>query len=293
VIVSHVIGGLGNQMFQYAAARALSLSCGLELKLDTSGFERYEVHSGFELNRVFSLDTELIGSAELQAVFGWRSLSIFRRLIGYVDLGRLIGGGFVAEPSFKFWPGFFQRDTPSYLIGYWQSYKYFSDYGGVIRADFSFGEKLNENNSAVLSSIKSSNSVSLHVRRGDYVSSSKANSHHGVCGVDYYARAVAYISSRVSNPVFYVFSDDIEWSKKNLVFSDRVFFIDWNVGSESYIDMQLMTQCKHNVIANSSFSWWGGWLNGNRDKIVVAPNNWFVSEILNTEDLIPDEWVCL
>jgi len=204
-----------------------------------------------------------------------------------------MGNGYVVEPGFEFWSGLFLRSAPSYLVGYWQSDKYFWGYEEVIRSDFSFSRELSESNLAVLSSIESCNSVSLHVRRGDYISNPKASAYHGICGLDYYARAIEYVCSRESDPIFYVFSDDLIWCRENLEFEGQVIFVEGNVGGQSFVDMQLMSNCKHNILANSSFSWWAAWLNKNGGKCVVAPDIWNASRGSVSDDLMPFSWVRL
>ena len=138
--------------------------------------------------------------------------------------------------------------------------------------------------------ISQTNSVSLHIRRGDYVSNQKTNQTHGTCDLDYYQRCITEIEKEVENPYFFVFSDEIEWVKENLKINHPAEYVDQNTGDKSYEDMRLMSQCKHNVIANSSFSWWGAWLNSYPDKIVFAPKRWFASDKHNTKDLIPEGW---
>ncbi len=140
--------------------------------------------------------------------------------------------------------------------------------------------------------IKSVNSVSLHIRRTDF-KNTKSNTTHGICSLEYYGEAVKFISNKLVDPHFFVFSDDINWAKENLNLPYKLTFISGNSGDKSYIDMQLMSVCKHNIIANSSFSWWGAWLNSNMNKIVIAPRMWFFNKELNiqTNDLIPDEWI--
>lgn len=135
--------------------------------------------------------------------------------------------------------------------------------------------------------------VSLHVRRGDYVSDARTHAAHGLCSIDYYRAAVRYIIDRVEAPEFFVFSDDIAWARGNLDISHPCHYLDHNRGAESYNDMRLMSLCHHHIIANSSFSWWGAWLNPRDDKIVVAPARWFASGNRRLDDLFPPGWVTL
>lgn len=181
------------------------------------------------------------------------------------------------------------------MIGYFQSEKYFIDYSQRIRQSFTFKNKPDELNSEMLNRIKETESISLHIRRGDYVSNLTANSEHGLCSIDYYKKAVEYIKSKTEsrgNRCFFLFSDDPIWVKENMMFlGDEMVVVDFNTGEKSYEDMRLMSMCKHNIIANSSFSWWAAWLNNNPDKIVIAPDKWFVVDYYDTCDLYPDNFI--
>jgi len=136
-------------------------------------------------------------------------------------------------------------------------------------------------------------SISLHIRRGDYVSNVYTNSVHGTCSLDYYQQAVTLLESKLNNPHFFIFSDDLAWAKEHLSFIENVTFVELDVNIPDHDEMFLMSQCLHHIIANSSFSWWGAWLNKNLDKIVIAPKRWFIDETYNTSDLIPDAWIRL
>ena len=137
------------------------------------------------------------------------------------------------------------------------------------------------------------NSVSVHIRRGDYISNKDTNALLGVCPMDYYDRAIAYIVERVVNPCFYFFSDDIAWVRRTFSLPFQSRFVDHNSGRQSFNDMRLMSLCRHHIIANSSFSWWGAWLGRNGDKTVIAPRRWFRRDIMDLKDLCPDSWVLL
>ncbi|MBY0432606.1 MAG: alpha-1,2-fucosyltransferase, partial [Cyclobacteriaceae bacterium] len=193
---------------------------------------------------------------------------------------------------------------PLYLSGYWQSEKYFSPVSVVIRDQFIPARPLDERNTALQTQMQSQNSVAVHVRRGDYASASAYNSFFGVLPLQYYNLAMAEIVKTISNPVFYFFSDDPSWCKQHMPVGQAVF-VDHNTGENAYKDLVLMSSCKHAIIANSTFSWWGAWLNRNPDKVVIAPRTWFQSSYLtkkepvypsryyNTKDLIPATWTRL
>ena len=176
----------------------------------------------------------------------------------------------------------------NYYIGYWQSEKFFKDISDEIRKDFSFPKFTSEKNLEILKLIKSYNSVSIHIRRGDYLQNRGFN---GLAPLEYYQKAIEYIKNKIENPHFFIFSNDIEWCRKNLSIENS-YYIDWNRGEESYRDMQLMSLCKHNIIPNSTFSWWGAWLNKNPNKIVIAPEKWF-NDCVNIDysNIVPETWI--
>lgn len=292
MIISHVIGGLGNQMFQYAAGRALALRTGQPLLLDVSGFSENSLHQGFELLNVFDCHAKIASEPEVRSILGWQYPSAIRRIAARPVLAAFRRKGFVVEPHFHYWPGIKEVPRDCYLAGYWQSEKYFPDVAPLIRKDFSFKSPLAGNNLTLAEYIANVNSVSLHVRRGDYVSNLKTNVNHGVCSLDYYRSAIRHVAERVEHPEFFIFSDDIGWVKDNLKMDFPCQYVDHNHGEKSYNDMHLMSLCRHQIIANSSFSWWGAWLNSNPDKTVIAPRNWFANQN-NTADLLPQGWVRL
>ena len=292
VVISHIIGGLGNQMFQYAAGRALSLEYGVPLRLDVSGFAGYGLHQGFELQRVFNCPGEIAAEAEVRGILGWQYSSVIRRVVSRPGMAAFRRKGFVVEPFFSYWPDICRIPKDSYLFGYWQSDKYFQAHAPVIRADFAFKSPLADKNAELGEQIGRENAISLHVRRGDYVKNPKTTATHGLCSPEYYQSAIQYVIDRVERPSFYIFSDDPAWVRENMKIKYPSVYVDHNLGAESYNDMRLMSMCRHHIIANSSFSWWGAWLNSSTDKIVVAPKHWFAIE-KDAKDLLPQSWVRL
>lgn len=292
MIITQVIGGLGNQMFQYAAGRALSLRNHSSLVLDISGFESYELHQGFELQRVFSHPFEMASTADVRKVLGWQSSASIRRIISRKPFAVFIRKRFVVEPHFHYWPEINNLAKDCYLSGYWQSEKYFSDAASQIRADFTFRMPLENQNAELAQQISQVNAVSLHVRRGDYANNPKTTATHGLCSLEYYSAAIRHVSERVQRPQFFIFSDDIDWVKNNLPLDFPCVYVKHNHGAGSYNDMRLMSLCRHHIIANSSFSWWGAWLNPSADKIVIAPRKWFANQT-DITDLFPAGWVTL
>lgn len=290
MIITQIIGGLGNQMFQYAMGRGLALRKNNTLKLDTSSFENYGLHQGFELQRVFSLPCEVASQADLREILGWQYPAVVRRILSLKVFRSVCQKKWVAEPHFHYWAGINNVAANVYLSGYWQSERYFVDELETIRADFTFRLPLLGANIELARKIQQVCAVSLHVRRGDYVSNPNAAATHGLCSLEYYQDAIHHISQQVNNPHFFIFSDDIDWVKAHLHIAYPSEFVGHNQGAESFNDMRLMSMCQHHIIANSSFSWWGAWLNPSVDKIVVSPKQWFANKA-NTGDLIPANWV--
>lgn len=277
------IGGLGNQMFQYAFYKSLE-SRYSDVKFDVSPLKNYKTHNGFELLKVFSINfcspsfTEKISLSFRSGGFIFRLLRhIYKknRAKEYIEKGL-----------------YYQEDALSavgnlYYIGYWQSWKYFKDIEKRIKRDFSFDEKLLPlSNREILSKIRNTNSVSIHIRRGDYIGNSI---YDNIATSDYYYKATDYIKKNVKNPFYFIFTNDPEWSKVHMSLPNSLI-IDVNSGVDSYWDMFLMSQCRHNIIANSSFSWWGAWLNDNKNKIVIAPRKWINEDSANIDDIIPPTW---
>lgn len=276
-------------MFQYAAGRALSITTDQPHRMDISDFSNYALHHGYELSQVFNVHGKCAEVSDVCDLLGWRARYPAKRLLRRKQLAWLRSGQYVVEPHFHYWPGFQKLKGDCYLSGYWQSERYFNSVLDLIRKEFTFREPLVGQNHKLAKEISACQAVSLHVRRGDYVSDRKTSQVMEVCSEVYYREAIAYMAERVEHPVFYVFSDDMAWAKQNLHLASPSVFVEHNFGVESYRDMQLMSLCQHHIIANSSFSWWGAWLNGRTGKMVVAPRNWFAKPI-DTRDLIPQSW---
>jgi hypothetical protein len=295
-VIVRLIGGLGNQMFQYATARAVSLRCGAPLMLDVSGFDHFKGTSRrYELND-FPIQAALAKECDL-ALFGLKAsphLKWLYRLKSTLQLGRRHRTWPIhREPHFHFDAKVAALHAPIYLDGYWQSEKYFLPYADILRREFSPALPLERENAAFAAAIDAVNAISLHVRRGDYVADPATNRFHGLCSLDYYRRAVDYIKARVEAPHLFIFSDDRDWTRNHLRFELPTTFVDANPPDRGYRDMQLMARCRHHIVANSSFSWWGAWLNASQEKIVIAPRRWFASDANDTRDLIPETWVKL
>lgn len=297
MIIVRLRGGLGNQLFQYAAGRALASHRGVELKLDLYTYTRHPYRK-FELG-IFNIDAAEATRGEVHQFTG--SNPIVRYLNKRNNYFRC--PGVFAQPHYHFYPDFFALPSNIYLSGYWQSEKYFDGIAELIRGQVTPKTPLDSRNADLQKTMQTQHSVAVHVRRGDY-SSSPYSSFFGVLPETYYAEAIAAVKQRAGNPAFYFFSDDIAWCKSNFGKSGAEF-IGHNTGADAYKDMLLMASCKHNIIANSTFSWWGAWLNSNPEKVVIAPKQWFrsnfldkkepvyASRVYNTGDLIPEMWTRL
>lgn len=294
MIIVKLIGGLGNQMFQYAAGRCLAHLHETELLMDTSYLEKDPqgayTRRKLELD-VFNIDLKIATKADVERFNVEGSNKYSRALQRRLPI--LFTNVYVAESSTTFHKEFFSYPENTYLDGFWQSELYFNTVESILVNDFVLKDPLNRENRDWLKKIEGCESVSLHVRRGDYISNAAAQSHHGSCDVDYYKKAIECIKEDYKEIEIFVFSDDLNWCKANLRIKETLHFVDANQKENQHLDMFLMSHCRHNVIANSSFSWWAAWLNRNDDKIVIAPMKWFNDPSIKTYDLIPKEWIRL
>jgi len=291
MIIVHLAGGLGNQMFQYAFGLANAKRLGVHLALELSN-KTLQIHNGFELSRIFNIREKIATKQDMKTMLGLRRYSVIRNLIKDLGLGKILLSHVVEEPHFHFAPEMLNIPDNIYICGYWQSEKYFSEVATNISENFSFRQPLERQNAELAQQINQVNAVSLHVRRGDYANNPKTTATHGLCSLEYYQAAIRYVVEQVEHPHFFVFSDDIAWVKNNVKINFPHQYVDHNHGEESYNDMRLMRLCKHHIIANSSFSWWGAWLNPSVEKIVVAPKRWFANQT-DVRDLLPQDWVRL
>jgi hypothetical protein len=289
MIVVKLIGGLGNQMFQYALARHLAEKRQATLKLDVLEFETYELHE-YSLGH-FNI-RESLASAEEVALLtmapGGTVKRFVRRLLG---LPKLLPATYIREKQdFHFEPEALSLPDGVYLDGHWQCEKYFSDIRSIILKEFTVKYPQQGRDEQLAALIKSCDSVSIHIRRGDYVSDPKTSKLIGTTSLNYYHRCIERLRQTVKNPHFFIFSDDPQWVRDNLKLSPATI-VDHNNADTNYEDLRLMSQCKHHIIANSSFSWWGAWLNPRKDKLIFAPKRWFADDGFDTKDVIPGGWI--
>jgi hypothetical protein len=287
MIIVRIIGGLGNQMFQYAAGRALAAKYKVPLKLDLRWMRGYR-HRDFLLDK-FPISIETPSWNE-RLKFNWFP---FRRrpFFFYTKLIHKFNHLLYMEPAFPYNPAFWNLGAERFLFGYFQSEKYFKEYDSLIRNDFKYQYDPSLYDKEVLETIQNPGSTAIQFRRGDYIKNEATNCSIGVCSMDYYEQAVAYLKSKLKEHKLLVFSDDIEWCRQNVKF-DQAVFVERR-GGTPLDDMSVAIQCKNIILANSTFSWWCAWLNPNPKKIVIAPQKWFKSEELNKNayDLIPDDWI--
>jgi hypothetical protein len=289
VIVVQLLGGLGNQLFQYALGRALSERRGLQLKLDLSSFKDYPLRSyrlgNFRIQAEIASEEGILQCGYGQGLIGMAQKNWDRTHPWYA---RRI----VREESFRFSKDIFKVRDKTLIKGYWQSEKYFIDIAQELRDEIVLKSKMSEESLAILAEIRSGESVSLHVRRGDYVENPVTNAYHGVCSQDYYRRAIGIVKKKVKTETqYFVFSDDPDWVEKSLDIGTDFRTIRHNGLGKDYEDLMLMSACSNHVIANSSFSWWGAWLCKNPGKVVVAPCQWFAQAGKDTRDLLPKNWL--
>lgn len=291
MIIVKLTGGLGNQMFQYATARRLAEKHSTILKLDISGFEQYKLHR-YSLH-CFHIWEYPATDNEIKKVCGDNNLfrKVSKKLSSNFKHLPYNNPKILIEKHFHFDPHILDSLNNVLLDGYWQSEKYFSDIPDVLHREFVIKYQQDPTSAKFAEQIQTTESVSVHVRRTDYVNNSFTNQIHGTCDQKYYAKAVQYVGDQISNPHFFIFSDEPGWARDNLKLGFPTTIVDCNDASRNYEDLRLMSLCKHNIIANSTFSWWGAWLNKNPDKLVYAPKKWFNDSSINTKDLIPDTWI--
>lgn len=297
MILAHLYGGLGNQMFQYAAAKSTAERLGVELKLDISHLKKHGTGSNFttrdfELD-VFNINERVATFKEVRKYVPnmYQTSKVYHQ---FFRAKRLVTSRhlFIERQwqRHKYIPRFEKIKDNSYLYGYFQTEKYFETIAPLLCKNFTLKStiEIGTENTKLIQDLSNENSVSVHIRRGDY-----SNSIFTLLDIEnYYAPAVQKIFELVENPKFYIFSNDLEWAKMHIPRLNCEFsFVDLNFGNRSFMDLVLMSYCKHNVIANSSFSWWGAWLNNNPDKRVIAPLSWYKEK--GTADLIPESWIKL
>ena len=298
MIAVNVNAGLANQMFHYAFGRGL-INKGYDVFFDQINF-RYRKEWIFENIRLQDEFPNIESKEMPKGKFKWicihetNKVSKGLRLI-MINFHNLIGDEkYIFETDYGYISDIEGKITKNCILkGFWQSEKYFAHCKDDIRKQFSFLPFDEKKNIAIMNKMEKENSVAIHLRKGaDYLQSELMGK--GLCGVEYYIKAIEYIKQNVDNPVFYVFTDNPEWVKNNLPKFDYIL-VDWNevAGKKNFRDMQLMSCAKHNIIANSTYSWWGAWLNPNPNKIVIGPTKFFnpINKFFSSSDIMCEDWV--
>ena len=288
MIISMLSGGLGNQLFQYAAARALAERNKSELYFDlrllkdeSTAFTK----RNFELS-CFNIPGKLADEKLIKKLE--KKISVSKKISKIIPASLAVK---YAEPHFEFDPLFFEIQPPAIISGHFQSEKYFEPVKDIIKKELSPGFEMSQPGTNLLRHITSVNSVSIHIRRGDYVNDETTRNFHGTCSISYYESAIHTIVAKKKALHLFIFSDDIDWALKNFKPNHPATFVVHSNLISTAEELHLMSKCRHNIIANSSFSWWAAWLNCNPEKIIVAPEKWFNKPGINTKDLIPAGWI--
>ena len=281
MVIAHTIGGLGNQLFQYAAARSIAERFQVPVKLDVSAFSAYKLRD-FDLDK-FNVHFDRATEAEIALLKPGGNLA---KALQY--LRPKPKRTYHRERSYRYDKSFAHIGPDVYIKGYFQSEKYFLPIASLLRKEFTIKEDYVKSVQDLGQELRQPGSVAIHIRRGDYTDPEILRV-HGILPVEYYKSAIAYIRDRVPSSRFYFFSNDMEWTKQHLPLESAVYVSGLRT-KDHFEDFYLMSQCHHNIIANSSYSWWTAWLNNHPDKIVIAPKNWF-TEKKNNYDRTPDSWL--
>ncbi len=293
MIIVRLQGGLGNQMFQYAFGKNLAAMKGVDFKLDISHLQaRYK--SKKKVFRTFDLD---IFNIEYKIATNFEILKFAiprvnnKYLFHVLDKIYKRKNVFVETRPYLFDKGVFANPGEAYYIGYWQSFKYFESISDQIKKNFLIKYPPLNVSTELYKKIMNSNSICLNFRRTDYIGDKTLGTLIGEDGNKYYKNAIENILDKVSNPTFFIFSDDIEWCKANIKLSSETIFVDYRHAGPKYSNyLKLMSACKNFVIPNSSFAWWAAWLSENINKIIIVPNQWTTNIRLNESDLVPETW---
>lgn len=289
MIIVKLQGGLGNQMFQYALGRYLAYKNSTELKFDVDSYKTNPLGDySFSLEQFnINIRDHLATPHEIEqfkkyqrktGMFGFLHNQLFADETKYAQ-----------EKSMNFDSTVLEIKDPAYIHGWWQSELYFTAIRSILLKDFTLRTSLKGKNKEIADYAKIKPSVSIHIRRCDYITNLRTCAYHGELTKEYYSAGLSYITKSIPCPTLFVFSDDIEWVKRNISFPLKTIYIEGNM-AKPHEDMYLMSLCKHHIIANSSFSWWGAWLSQNPNKIVVAPKKW-TNDIRDINERVPEKWI--
>lgn len=289
-IYSYLQGGLGNQMFQYAIARALSEHYQSTFLLDRSWFD---VPQSETTPRPYQLDLlQIQNVANSDLIFPKKPNKLIKALQGFIPANPIV---YYQQNAFEFDPSLFRlkrmAERDLFLFGYWQAYPYLEVIRPILQTEFKTKAPTPNHYQAYLQQIRSSESVMLHIRRGDYVNSPSAAKFHGVLPLSYYQQAIEVLLLQKPDSHFFIFSDDLPWAKEALPKNLKITFVENALQADAAAqELQLMTECKHHIIANSSLSWWGAWLKQDCNSLVFTPNRWISDNSLDLSNLLPTSW---
>lgn len=264
--IVRLYGGLGNQMFQFAFALSLKKqNPSIPVVYDYKSLTSFGIHNGMELNKVFGLNLKQCSIRDIIPYVWPNHNKMWIRLNRFYPRRKYL----IDEHSFdKF------RESPNnsyYFDGFWQEEQFLKPAEREIRDKFTITD-LDLRNKQMSQFIKCHNCASIHVRRGDYI---EHPLYKGICSHEYYTAAIDSLNQSIRPDYYIIFSNDIDWCKRQLTrVSDKMIFVDWNKGTDSYKDLSLMSLCNSQIIANSSFSWWSAWLNKHQNKVIISPKNW-------------------
>lgn len=275
MIIVKIHYGLGNQLFQYALAKSLSVQRGITFKLDTSFFNGIPDKDHPRIYQLchFNITENVAEPREIDDYI--KPGFLIRRWRNMMNAGLpYYKKKVVYENGLAFDDNIFSVKDNSYLFGYWQDERYFSGVQDQLRKDLTFKTAPSSQNKELIQQIQETQSVCIHIRRGDYLTDQSTVTTVGICDLPYYYKAIEIVKSKINNPVFYIFSDEMEWVKREFKIDQPCVYVDHNSQEMAYEDLRLMSACKNHIIANSSFSWWGAWLSNFKDQLVIAPKIW-------------------
>jgi Glycosyl transferase family 11 len=286
MVIVKIWGGLGNQLFQYSFGKYLSVKLGTAVKYDIQTTN--SLHNFTQRDFVLSafnvtLDTASAAEISERKFFSNLQLARIERKLAQ-QFPSFFKKHFV-EQNIPQQPGSFVLNNNCYYEGYWQSYEYLLPVETQLRKEITLKEPLSANAAKTLAAMQQCMPVSIHVRRTDYLQHANLIS----CSMRYYNAAIAYTRAQFGNVQFFVFSDDIAWCRQNFIGSEFTFV----EGNSNYEDLVLMSECSHQIIANSTFSWWAGWLNSNPQKKVIAPKSWHTLKDKDDSRLLPKDWLLM
>jgi hypothetical protein len=284
MVYSEITMGLGNQLFQYAAGRALALRLGTSFRLNACFYRKHSSYRALALNR-FRIQAEFASRAEQAVLNRWDRKPFNSLTTVWQRLVPTLGLTVVRDPGMGFDERILALEGNIYLRGYWESWRYFPEVGTRIREELTLHDEPDAENRRLIEEMQENDSVGVHVRRGD----SAILADRGGLPLEYYVNAAEMIQARVPRPHFYIFSDDPEWTRANIKLRFPTTYVSHNTGTQDHEDLRLMTECKHFITGNSTFSWWGAWLGDRPGRLIFTPKRWFRTKPI--PDLVPDSWI--